>query len=331
MVRETIKIWKHLDDMNSFALKAMKFPLTLFLLLVLQTGCEGGRNGRLPASTGQPYEVVVEGDTDSIVTKILTKKVPCLPQPEPLCNVINVKKGKVKGSYLMVRTRIVVDIDRRYKKFSLQKRLNQNASPQIILFIKAKNTEQLKDIDAYFEIRNAIDQSEKKHLASLIKQNPKMQKEVKRLFGIDMKIPADMESSKQGKDFMWISNNASTGMQNLLFIKLKSFWKDSPYITSAIRTKVDSALKVNMPGEEDGMYMQLKDMSDMSLIGLWEMKGDAMGGPFTMRLLDSKNISPKRKDWDANDALVVMGFVYAPEMKKRNLTKQLEAVLTTIK
>ena len=46
------------------------------------------------------------------------------------------------------------------------------------------------------------------------------------------------------------------------------------------------------------------------------MKGDAMGGPYVMR--------------QAGD-VVVIGFVYAPEMKKRNLIKQLEAVLTTIK
>ena len=31
-----------------------------------------GKNRKKPASTGQPYEVVLEGDTDSIVTKMLT-------------------------------------------------------------------------------------------------------------------------------------------------------------------------------------------------------------------------------------------------------------------
>ena len=46
------------------------------------------------------------------------------------------------------------------------------------------------------------------------------------------------------------------------------------------------------------------------------MKGDAMGGPYVMAQM--------------GDA-VVLGFVYAPEMKKRNLIKQMEAVLTTIR
>ena len=297
----------------------MKFPLTLFLLLVLLTGCGGGRNGRLPASTGQPYEVVLEGDTDSIVTKILTADVPCLPQPEPLCNVINVKKGKVKGSYLMVRTRIVVDINPQYKSFSAKSYKDEDASPQLVIRIKAKSMEQLRTMfygkqDAQNKeglnknaklLRSTIDQSEQKHLASLIKQNSEKQREVKRMFGLDMKIPASLDASKKARNFLWLSNNASSGMQNLLIFKVNNL-KDE-------KQQVDSILRKNMLGETNDMYMIIPRLSER---GLWEMKGDAMGGPYVMRRKSN---------------IIVMGFVYAPEMKKRNLTKQLEAVLTTIK
>ena len=54
------------------------------------------------------------------------------------------------------------------------------------------------------------------------KQNKEMQEEVKKTFGLDMKIPVSMNASKKAKDFIWISNNASTGMQNLLVMKVKS-------------------------------------------------------------------------------------------------------------
>ena len=89
-----------------------KLLTAICLVLAFLASCSpgGGRNGKLPKSTGQPYEVVLEGDTDSIVTKILTEEVPALPQPEPLCRLIQVKKGKTRGSYLLVRTRIVVNI-----------------------------------------------------------------------------------------------------------------------------------------------------------------------------------------------------------------------------
>ena len=301
--------------MESFASKAMKFILSFFLI-ILMTGCRGGKGSRQASSTGQPYEVVVEGDTDSIVTKILTEDVPALPQPEPLCNVINVKRGKVKGSYQMVRTRIVVDITPRHKAFSAKTTRDEDASPQLVIRIKAKSVEQLRatfynksgELSKKEEpnknaelLRSTIDQSELQHLASIIKQNPEKQREVKRMFGLDMKIPASLDASKKAKGFLWLSNNASTGMQNLLIFKASN------------SKQIDSILKKNMVGETDNMYMSIPQLSER---GLWEMVGDAMGGPYVMRRKGN---------------FVVIGFVYAPEMKKRNLLKQLEAVLTTIK
>lgn len=319
---------------------SIKFPLALLLLLILMTGCQKGRNGQLPASTGQPYEVVVEGDTDSIVTQILTADVPGLPQPEPLCNVINVKRGRLKGSYLMVRTRIVVEIDPRNKEFSAKSSKDMNASPQLVIRIKAKSAEQLRamlynkvaskegepslDVEVSKNeevnknaqlLRNLIDQSELQHLASLIKQNPEKQKEVKRMFGLNMKIPASLDASKKAKDFLWLSNNASTGMQNLLIFKVSNNKQKVSNNEQKARNneQIDSILKRNMVGETDNMYMIIPQLRER---GLWEMKGDAMGGPYVMRRKGN---------------IVIIAFVYAPEMKKRNLTKQLEAVLSTIR
>ena len=298
--------------MGIFARKAIKLSLACLLLFILTTECQERRNGRLPASTGQPYEVVLEGDTDSIVAKILTEEVTGLPQPEPLCNIISVKRGKARASYRMVRTRVVVDIDKRHMAFSAKTTRDENASPQLVVHIKAKSAEQLKamlsnDKNAE-QLRTAIDQSEMKHLASLIKQNPEKQREVKRMFGIDMKIPASLDASKKAKGFLWLSNNASSGMQNLLFMRVRrNAGKDG------MQLQVDSILHKNMLGETDSMYMTIPHLTER---GLWEMKGDAMGGPYIM---------------EQKGDIIVIAFVYAPEKKKRNLTKQLEAVLTTIK
>ncbi len=297
--------------------KSIKHFLSCLLILILLTGCLGGRNGRLPKSTGQPYEVVLEGDTDSIVAKILTADAPGLPQPEPLCNIINVKSGKAKGSYLMVRTRVVVDIDKRHQTFSAKTTQDESASPQLVIHIKAKSAEQLRtmlsDEKNAEKLRSAIDQSELKHLASIIKQNPERQREVKQMFGIDMKIPASLNASKKGKNFLWLSNNASSGMQNLLLMRVRKKEGKEKDNLATLQPQVDSILRKNMLGETDSMYMTI---STLGRQGLWEMKGDAMGGPYVMKQKGN---------------IVVIGFVYAPEMKKRNLTKQLEAVLTTIK
>ena len=97
---------------------------------------------------------------------------------------------------------------------------------------------------------------------------------------------------------------------------------------------MDSVLKANMKGETDRMYMRTvaRSMTQENVRigrqscqlqrGLWEMVGDAMGGPLVRRVV---------KDSVAGKSLVLDAFVYAPEMGKRNKMREMEAVLLTVK
>ena len=305
------------------------FPFCLIFLLLTSCGLTG-MNRKKPASTGQPYEIVLEGDTDSIVTRILTEDVPALPQPEPLCKLIQVKKGKTKGSYLLVRTRIIVNITD--KDFAVKLNHDENAAPQNIIRINARSIQQLRERLNGEKLRQIVDEAELKHLAEIIsnnpsKQNKEMQEEVKKTFGLDMKIPVSMNASKKAKDFIWISNNASTGMQNLLVMRVKSEerrMKNSNAFHVNDKAQIDSILRTNMPGETDSMYMVIPVLSER---GLWEMKGDAMGGPYVMHRIHRQTSQTAKPGY----SLYIIGFVYAPEMKKKILIKQLEAAISKIK
>ena len=305
------------------------FPFCLIFLLLTSCGLTG-KNRKKPASTGQPYEIVLEGDTDSIVTRILTEDVPALPQPEPLCKLIQVKKGKTKGSYLLVRTRIIVNITD--KDFAVKLNHDENAAPQNIIRINARSVQQLRERLNGEKLRQIVDEAELKHLAEIIsnnpsKQNKEMQEEVKKTFGLDMKIPVSMNASKKAKDFIWISNNASTGMQNLLVMRVKSEerrMKNSNAFHVNDKAQIDSILRTNMPGETDSMYMTIPVLLER---GLWEMKGDAMGGPYVMHRIHRQTSQTAKPGY----SLYIIGFVYAPEMKKKILIKQLEAAISTIK
>ena len=330
-------------------------PIICLLLLFLASCSTGGRNGKLPKSTGMPYEVVLEGDTDSIVTKMLTEDVTGLPQPEPLCRLIQVKKGKTRGNYLLVRTRIVVNIgerDSESRDFSVTLHHDENAAPQNIIRITARSAQQLRERLNGEKLRQIVDEVELKHLADIIsgnpsKQNKEMQDEIKKMFGIDMKIPAAMNASKKAKDFIWISNNASSGMQNLLVFKVKSEerragkgkvkseerrMKNSNAFHVNDKALIDSILRTNMPGETDSMYMVIPHLSER---GLWEMKGDAMGGPYIMHRIHRLQSQSAKQSQAAKQGqgynLYIIAFVYAPEMKKKILIKQLEAAISTIK
>lgn len=308
--------------------ESLKILLAGCLLFLFLASCSPGgeRNRKLPKSTGQPYEVVLEGDTDSIVTKILTEEVPALPQPEPLCRLIQVKKGKIHGSYLLVRTRIVVNIPA--AEFSVRLSRNENASPQTVIRISARSPQQLREKLNPEKLHQLVDETELEHLASIIstnpsKQNREMQQLVKKNFGISMIIPAEMQASKKVGNFIWISNNASSGMKNLILMKVKREERrvkaNSDAFPAQEKQQIDSMLRTNMPGETDSMYMTIPVLSEK---GLWEMKGDAMGGPYVMRRIRLRK---------TGDEIIIIGFVYAPEMKKKILIKQLEAAISTIK
>lgn len=339
--------------------KYLRLFLAICFVFVLAC-CKDGKSNRLPESIGQPYEVVLEGDTNRIVTAILQESVPDMPQPEPMFNIIQVRKGKLTSLYQTVRNRVVVDVDKRNRDFEVKISKDVNAAPQVIIRIKAQTVEQLKSRLDGMRLRQILDESELKHLASVIRQNVEKQKEVKRLFGIDMRIPLDMDASKKAKDFVWYSNNTNSGMKNLLIFKINSSEKipsarenhssrenlsaggnlssketssgteeypsNGISLSLADKVQIDSVLQKNMLGETDEMYMVIPRLGER---GLWEMEGDAMGGPYVMKIIRrQKNgkISGRK-----NEIIVVIGFVYAPEMKKRNLIKQLEAVLTTIR
>jgi hypothetical protein len=94
---------------------------------------------------------------------------------------------------------------------------------------------------------------------------------------------------------------------------------------------IDSMLHANIKGETDDAFMRIadnrmtttKEKEGERLIrrGTWEMEGDAMGGPFVSHTLIDKSGKP---------TVTALAFVYAPEMKKRNLMRQVEASLYTL-
>ena len=93
----------------------------------------------------------------------------------------------------------------------------------------------------------------------------------------------------------------------------------------------DSVMKVNIPGDRADQWMEtdrrtvmMDDITRPDLIvvrGLWDMRNDAMGGPF---------VSYFYADTVRNRFLVVEGFVFAPDKKKRPIIRQLEAALQTV-
>ena len=310
------------------------FYIQILILCLLTISCTN-RKSMLPASGGSPFEVTVVGDVDSILYHALSFDIDGLPQPELMFDVreANVRPAEaLNGVLRYARSLVVVDINpNKYNKLRLECKHNAYAKPQVIVQVCAPSIQCLRDTTAdgialqgnAMLLAEQLKQHEMKAYTETLqrKHNKKMEAEVKRMFGFDMLIPAEMKSCKHGKDFLWISNDSPTAMQNICIYKHQF-------------DKRDSVMQVNIKGETDSMYMTTvmdacsvtyKDNKQEGIRtqewrGLWEMKGDAMGGPLVARTI--WGYYPK-------SVVTVEGFVYAPGKKKRNLILQLEAILHT--
>ena len=143
--------------------------------------------------------------------------------------------------------------------------------------------------------------------------------DIKRMFGCSMTIPKGMRVNVRGQQFVWISDNNPTKMSNICLY------------TSENR---DSVMRINLKGETDSMFMTTvggsvvtttgisrDNMSTTLRRGLWQMQGDAMGGPFMSRTIHMPN----------GKTIVAEAFVFAPGEQKRDIMRRLEASVQTLR
>lgn len=310
-----------------------KLSTTILLVLALAS-CN-----RHPESVGRPGEVEVTGnDAKAVETvdRMLTLTfVDGLLQHEHTFDVTMVTGGTGKKAR-HGRCVVMVEADSaKYSNTIIHYETDKWAKPQLVATITTPSASRLgTDMKALggrlkqrleaFELGQAIKTLRKAH-------QTEVEQRVKQMTGHTILIPKDMGATKEGRNFIWISNNTATGMRNICVYTFPG----TDLSTDNLMDKRDSVMQTNIPGETPGMYMQtVRSYSPYTrtvraggllrreIRGLWYMKDDAMGGPF---------ISHAIADTAKKRTLVAEGFVFAPETKKRNIIKQLEAVLYTLK
>lgn len=297
-----------------------------------------------PSSSGRPYEIMVvaedsiwDGYVGRALDDVLNTPLKGLPQEESLFHVSHIVPEHYDRVTNLFRNIIVIDIGELYTKASFKIVRNLHAAPQMIMTIQGPSvldvsvfiTENTKFITDFFgneEINRAVRALNKRH-------NLEFSKKVQEMFGCDMYIPVDINKMKVGDNFIWASNDALTGIQNIVIYSY-------PYVSEKVFTKHayvalrDSFMKVNIPGGQPNQYMatdyehvdvknmKIQDSFVQEARGLWQMENDGMGGPFVAHsVVDTVN----------NRVVVVEGFVYAPEKMKRSMVRRLEASLYTLK
>lgn len=333
------------------------------LLLMACTGADG----LLPPSGGRLYEVLLVGDREGLVRQMLEKDVEGLPQSEPSFDVSAIDSTRFDASVRQARNIVMVTIDpKAYDRPHVGYEKNVWAKPQIVVLIGAPSVSALRQGAQRVgtTLRTLLVRAEANKTLALLrhKRNNKAEQMVRQMFGVSIWIPMDMVASKRGKDFIWLSDNGTAIMQNIVIYREQPLAKGSDRPLTADDDSVqsfvaqrDRVLGQNIKGETDSMWMAtlgpsvsrrlvFRDEKERALWlrhndaahapmtlfrGLWEMRGDDMGGPFVSRRLpveaDDKPSKVKC------GSVVAEGFVFAPGKTKRNAIRRLETVLYTLK
>ena len=303
----------------------------------LFASCGSGKgSGLTPTSTGRPYELLVVADSSfwgrpagRALFEVLDTDLPGLPQAERAFRLMYASPHHFDAILKLVRNIVVVQVDSVCcTRASLAYAEDVYAFPQAILFLRAPDEASFVHLvkQRRADILDCFTEAERK-------RNRKMDQLAKEMFGCSVWLPAELASYKVGKDFLWAGSNGALVDEN--FVLYAFPYEDARVFTkSGFIHKRDSVMKINIPGAREGMYMTtdslLTDIRPITVQGkpvweargLWHVQGDFMGGPFVSHLQVD----------EANRRVVVSEiFVYAPGRSKRNLVRQLEASLYTLR
>lgn len=302
-----------------------------------------GNVPRLGRTVSGPFELLLVVNKEWLskgagqaLAVVLNSPIEGLPQPEPHFRITTVDPYNFDGTFKAYANVIVVKVGKEYPEKRVSLASDAYCKNQLLMYLEAPDDESfvelireraeliLSTFDAR-EIARERELLEKKH-------NARIRTHAQKQFGITLYAPIDIEDIKVGKDFFWSSSADQDARVNLCVysVPLRAVTTAEDFI--ALR---DSVMKANIPGRTKDMWMETDprsvimhnknigaDQHSVAMFcGLWDMKNDAMGGPF---------VSYVQVD-NANERLLVSeGFVFAPNKDKRAMIRQLEASLQTL-
>lgn len=322
----------------------MKKIFALILSAILFIGC----NVEIKKdSIGNPYEVLVVCSEDfwnssagQALAMALDTDIPGLPQSEASFKVSRMSSESMNSTSSAFRNIILIEIDKnKYQKSEFNYVRNVAAEPQMVMSILSPspeeferfvtaNTQVIIDFFTQVEMNYVVEELKKDY-------NQNAKNLVMDMFGCEILTPANIEGTKKGKDFLWISDFNVNKPEILNFVIYSYPYTSTDNFTMEnFLAKRDSVMKENLPGGQPGQYIQTDhDFVEMNettingrylqvVRGLWYMENDMMGGPF---------VSYSSVDEINNRVIVAEAFVYAPNKAKGNYMRKLEASLLTLK
>ena len=332
--------------------KYLKWSLAVwisFSMVLFMTSCTGSiKKNKKERSMGSTSEILVvvqneqqwENNIGKVIRQYLAQEQYGLNQPEPIFKLAHIQKKSFSELFQKHRNILIVNIDKSAKKPKIESFTDHWAKPQEVITITAPSA--MEFVKTFRDNAETFIQkyrlTERERILSVYRPscpNPVTQA-VQKSFKLNMVIPKDYYVAKTDTNFMWIRKETNTFSQGLLIF-------EDPYIDTAqfslasIIARTNRFQKLYVPGASEGSYMSIdqefvppkarvvKDFATdyaVEVRGLWKVEGDFMGGPF----LSVTFVDPR-----TNHIVTIMGYVYYPAKDKRDMLRQLEAIIYSTK
>ena len=326
-------------------MKKILFIISLIGIVALSfCSCKdgGGRKAALAPVTGATNEILVimpkalwDGAVGDTVKHFFAQPQLGLPQPEPIFSLINLPPASFEKNVKSHRNVLLVYISSKVDTATLVYHDSPWARSQKLFKISAPNTEEFyKIFDANKEkIMGVFLKAERDRLIDVYKKtvNTKIFNLFKDKYDLLLYCPGGYTVNKDTADFVWISSETRVDSKGIVFFE-EPYEHEGQLDYQVILQRVNEELKKFIPGPLDSTWMALDMVTPMTaanyqyegvhyailIKGLWITENDFMGGPFVLNVvLDQKN----------SRIIYMMGYVYAPDGKKRNMLRQVESIV----
>ena len=325
-------------------MKKVFYVLFVVIMVSVWSCKEGGEAGKSMLSTvsGATNELMVimpkalwDGAVGDTIKQFFGQAQIGLPQGEPIFDLLNLPPARFEKNVKSHRNLLLVNISGKADSASVHFFDSPWAKSQKIFKITAP------DEEAFFRIFDANKEkmmgvylkAERDRLIEVYRKTPdkKIFNLFKNKYDILLHCPGGYNINKDTNDFVWISSETRVDSKGIIFFQ-ERYEDESQLNYRIIQDKVNEELKKYIPGPLNNTWMALDMVTPMMtavyqyegehyavlMKGLWTVVNDFMGGPFVLNVvLDQKN----------ERVVYMMGYVYAPEGKKRNMMRQVESII----
>ena len=326
--------------------KLLSFGVAIILIFGLNS-CMRNDEKTIPKSVGNTSEILVvvqneeqwEYRIGDVIREYLEQPQYGLNQAETTFKLSHINAGSFSDMFQKHRNLIIINIDDKAPKASIESIVDFWAKPQQIFRITAPSTDAFVELFAQNSgtIIRKFNQSERTRILSYFKtaSGNKVMDKIRQNTGLNFVVPSDYYLAKSEPNFMWIRKEASEYSQGF-FIISEEYRDTAQFSTASILARINRYMKQYVPGSVDSSYMIIDQVSleprttlaqdflveyAVEIRGIWKVEHDFMGGPFVSYTFVNPN---------DNKIITLYGYVYKPNQKKRDLLKQVEAILYSV-